>query len=389
MNTLYDTEIVSIYNYKNIDTDAKAYLISLILLNISKKRTSDKKLYIEIKCCEYINISDYINTLKLEKIIEIIPNDEMLEECNNYVSLTVHEDFKTILRDHFKASFDEKNYLITYDIDYFIKNYDKKYVNEFMRAYYESNHSTLEYKKTDDWKPLLNNLSLYYCKDADCCVICNIYDKNNNVDMLKTVAEYFNIPYKIFNNKYQGDYIEYSGTNAIDFLGTIYEKEASPKISKFRYNEFKELLNKKFNPVINFMKISDDAITPSKAHYSDAGFDLSIINIKSEINSKTKLYNTGIKVEIPLGYYMEIVPRSSINKSGYMLSNSIGIIDTSYRGELFVSLTKIDEASADIVLPYKCAQLILRKQEYPELIEVSSFKDGTKRNEGGFGSSGI
>ena len=85
---------------------------------------------------------------------------------------------------------------------------------------------------------------------------------------------------------------------------------------------------------------------------------------------------------------MEIVPRSSINKSGYMLSNSIGIIDTSYRGELFVSLTKIDEASADIVLPYKCAQLILRKQEYPELIEVSKFKDDTKRSEGGFGSSG-
>jgi deoxyuridine 5'-triphosphate nucleotidohydrolase len=89
------------------------------------------------------------------------------------------------------------------------------------------------------------------------------------------------------------------------------------------------------------------------------------------------------------GYYSEIVPRSSISKSGYMLSNSVGIIDQSYRGNIMVSLTKIDSESPDIELPFKCCQLIIRKQYYANMIEVGYSFDETDRNEGGYGSTSI
>ena len=87
------------------------------------------------------------------------------------------------------------------------------------------------------------------------------------------------------------------------------------------------------------------------------------------------------------GYYVEVVPRSSISKSGYMISNSIGIIDQSYRGNIMVSLTKIAPEAPDIVLPFKCCQLIFKKQIYADIIEVNDSFDITDRNEGGYGST--
>ena len=58
------------------------------------------------------------------------------------------------------------------------------------------------------------------------------------------------------------------------------------------------------------------------------------------------MYDSYISVQPPEGYYFEIVPRSSISKLGYILTNSIGIIDPSYRGTLKVVLTKINDLSA-------------------------------------------
>jgi dUTP pyrophosphatase len=69
-----------------------------------------------------------------------------------------------------------------------------------------------------------------------------------------------------------------------------------------------------------------------------------------------------------------------------MLANSIGIIDCSYKGELFVALTKMDD-SAHIEYPYRCCQLIMRKQIFPEMVEINEVDTNTNRAEGGFGSS--
>ena len=180
------------------------------------------------------------------------------------------------------------------------------------------------------------------------------------------------------NDKYT---LEYTKSNAIDLVDTLFKGES-------KLNHFPELkIYKGCIPICRFIKTRDNAIEPSKSRDSDVGYDLTIIAVKKVINKKTVLYTTGICIDIDHGYYTEIVPRSSIIKSGYMLANSIGIIENSYRGELMIALTKIDEDSPDIELPFKCCQLIIRKQHYA-IFREEEVLDKSLRNDGGFGSTG-
>jgi dUTP pyrophosphatase len=88
---------------------------------------------------------------------------------------------------------------------------------------------------------------------------------------------------------------------------------------------------------INFKKLSDKAVEPTKAHDSDAGFDLSVAKITTEIGEDGQLIlvvHTDISIEIPTGYVGYIFPRSSICKKSIYLTNSVGVIDSGYRGEI-------------------------------------------------------
>jgi len=138
--------------------------------------------------------------------------------------------------------------------------------------------------------------------------------------------------------------------------------------------------------MFKFIKTHPKAVSPSKSHKTDSGFDLTLIEKYKKYNDVT-LYNTGIKVQPPSGYYFDLVPRSSIIKSGYMLANSVGIIDQDYQGNIYVPLVKIDKTKPDLELPCRLVQLVLRKVIEVEAIEVESFEDETKRGDGGFGSS--
>jgi len=139
------------------------------------------------------------------------------------------------------------------------------------------------------------------------------------------------------------------------------------------------------------MKISlvhPDAVVPSRAHADDVGYDLTLISLARTFDNGVQLYDTGIRVEPPEGCYVEIVPRSSISKSAYMLANSVGIVDPGYRGNLFVALRKMDPAAPDLGVPCKIAQLIVRRVETPP-IRVVFDMDETERGAGGFGSSDV
>lgn len=137
---------------------------------------------------------------------------------------------------------------------------------------------------------------------------------------------------------------------------------------------------------IKFIMSDDRAFFPTKAHPSDIGYDLTVIDIFKKISNRTTLFETGIAVSPPQGYYLEIIPRSSLSKTGYMLANSVGIIDPDYTGTLKIALTKIDTEMDDIKLPFTGCQMILRKAEYAELDQVDTFPE-TVRGDGGFGSS--
>ena len=138
-----------------------------------------------------------------------------------------------------------------------------------------------------------------------------------------------------------------------------------------------------------FKKTENDAVIPTKAHPSDTGYDLTLIRVSKDMSipgfEKIIMYDTGIAVCPPDGYYTEVVPRSSLSKTGYMLANSVGIIDASYRGSIKVVVTG-DDSLGGLSLPFKGFQLILRKLEEADVVEVDDL-DQTVRGEGGFGST--
>ena len=137
---------------------------------------------------------------------------------------------------------------------------------------------------------------------------------------------------------------------------------------------------------LRFIKTDERAVTPTRAHPTDIGYDLTAIDVYKVLSDKTIIYETGIAVQAPVGKYMEILPRSSLTKTGYMLANSVGIIDPDYTGSLKIAVRKIDDSFPDLVLPFCKFQLVMRTADLYEIEETDSFEE-TKRGDGGFGST--
>ena len=139
---------------------------------------------------------------------------------------------------------------------------------------------------------------------------------------------------------------------------------------------------------VQFKKHHENAIIPTLASKNDIGFDLTILKKIKDINSNTSMYDSFISTKPPDGFYFEIVPRSSLSKTGYILTNSIGIIDPDYRGTIKVVLTKICNDAPELELPNKRFQLIPRFNVSKELqIMIVDELDDTERGDGGFGST--
>lgn len=214
---------------------------------------------------------------------------------------------------------------------------------------------------------------------------CYIYSADERV--LKEIAKFAGIPCNQDFSINRGYCLTYSGCNCIDFLGNVYKGK---KYTTGNYTKYCRILSGRNTiPKCLVFKDDDRAVIPSKAKDSDAGYDLTIIKEHKRLNDTTIMYDTGIKVKLDTGYYGEVVPRSSLSKTGYMLANSIGIIDQNYRGNIYIALTKVDPNSPDIMLPNRCCQLIVRRQFYVEMQESCEDFDETTRGGGGFGSTGV
>jgi len=130
--------------------------------------------------------------------------------------------------------------------------------------------------------------------------------------------------------------------------------------------------------------------SPKKAHLDDSGLDLSLIKV---IQKRDNIYffDTGISVEPPVGYYTELVPRSSIYKQDFIMTNSVGIIDQGYRGLIMMPMRYVGDGKglleAEKLIGERIGQLILR-QLIPFQIEICDDLSETQRGEGGFGSTG-
>lgn len=137
--------------------------------------------------------------------------------------------------------------------------------------------------------------------------------------------------------------------------------------------------------MIKFKKLRHDAILPSYATSMDVGLDVHLTHKIKEENG-IHYYGTGLAVQAPDGFYVEIHPRSSLPSRGWMLANSTGIIDPGYRGELIVALVPITDVP-DIKFPVRYVQLVTRKIHRMDATFVDDL-DPTDRGEQGFGSTG-
>jgi dUTP pyrophosphatase len=122
-----------------------------------------------------------------------------------------------------------------------------------------------------------------------------------------------------------------------------------------------------------------------KFHNSDSGIDLRAMK-RIEENDLFVLYDSGISVQPPSGFYFDCIGRSSLFKKGYMLGNCIGVIDSEYRGTIKFYLYKLGHASL-LGIGERVAQLILRPLLHatPKLVESLDFSE---RSNGAFGSTG-
>lgn len=130
--------------------------------------------------------------------------------------------------------------------------------------------------------------------------------------------------------------------------------------------------------------------TPAYATEGAAGMDVRA-NLSSSIELKPlerQLIPTGLYVELPNGYEMQVRPRSGLAfKHGITVLNSPGTIDADYRGEIGVILVNLSNEPFTINDGERIAQLVVAKHEKVEFTTVAELSS-SDRGEGGFGSTG-
>lgn len=169
---------------------------------------------------------------------------------------------------------------------------------------------------------------------------------------------------------------------------------------------------------VKIKKLHERAVVPSYSKKGDAGMDLTAVDYYYDADGCI-VYKTGLAIEIPEGYVGLVFPRSSISKSDLFLTNSVGVIDSGYRGEIlakfkpvalfepnddtefdkdkFKACSKVhipqseDEEVYENAMKYnvgeRIAQLIIMPYPQIEFKVVESLTE-TERGDGGYGSTG-
>lgn len=137
---------------------------------------------------------------------------------------------------------------------------------------------------------------------------------------------------------------------------------------------------------VKIKKIVENAVVPSYAKHGDAGMDLTATS-KTYDEHGNVVYGTGIAVEIPKGYVGLVFPRSSICKTDLLLTNSVGVIDSGYRGEIMAKFAYVSMHNKKYHVGDRIAQLIIMPYPTIEFEEVDELSE-TERGSGGYGSSG-
>lgn len=140
---------------------------------------------------------------------------------------------------------------------------------------------------------------------------------------------------------------------------------------------------------VKIKRLNEKAVIPAYNKETDAGMDL--VATSRHFTENYVEYGTSIALEIPNGYVGLLFPRSSVSKHDLLLCNSVGVVDSGYRGEVKLRFKLINVQKG--LEPYiynigdKIGQLMI--VPYPKVVwEVVEELSETERGQDGFGSSG-
>lgn len=139
---------------------------------------------------------------------------------------------------------------------------------------------------------------------------------------------------------------------------------------------------------VNVKKLYPSAVLPKYAMKGDAGMDLTAISKYHDIYGNI-VYGTGLAFEIPEGYVGLLFPRSSNAKTNLRLTNSVGVLDSGYRGEVIFKFKcdSVEGETNDYNIGDRIGQIIIIPYPSIEFNEVDELSE-TERGDGGYGSTG-
>jgi dUTP pyrophosphatase len=135
------------------------------------------------------------------------------------------------------------------------------------------------------------------------------------------------------------------------------------------------------------IKLADGAKMPKRMTDGAVGYDLYSNETCLIKAGETRVVATGVSVELPDEYEMQIRPRSGLSAK-YDILHILGTIDSDYRGDIGIIIKNIGEVGFAVGAGERIAQAVFNKVELPVLIEVDEIGE-TKRGSGGFGHTGI
>ena len=142
-------------------------------------------------------------------------------------------------------------------------------------------------------------------------------------------------------------------------------------------------------------RMHPDAQMPAQGKETDSGYDVVAIDDGAwDENGRHIEYDTGLAIELPLGYHLKNAARSSVSKYDLVLCNGEGLVDNSYRNSIrfrFKYIPPVDNLMDSVPKIYekgdRIGQLKIEQTIYGDIEEVEELSD-TERGLGGFGSTG-
>ena len=263
--------------------------------------------------------------------------------------------------------------------------YNDGFTKAFLEEGYEITPESVKYilRGYSDIKDINDE----YCFSLSCTNGEGYYIKpEDNIEdiLLLNLLQSIGIPFETDITSENEVMYVFRNCNLFDFLHKVFSEDLV--FDNYSKDLFQDFLYEWDNyvPSLDFQYTlnAEGAVPPTKGRFSDTGYDLTVISEKKRIGN-TVIYDTGVSVKPAYGFYFDVVPRSSISKMGYMQTNSVGIIDSAYRGNIMIALTKMDDSVPDLELPCRIGQLIPRKLHLVNMVSVDSLDSTHRGSDGG------